>query len=129
VSDSWRGPASHFLIQLSQHPDGHWEFHEALSNALEPYRVACHEEAGMLDLEPLPTREDELVAEFRATLERLLADGLPVRIQKQMGDVFCEAIGDARSKHVRRAIKELYKGGKTSTNGVGTIQTMVVRPP
>jgi hypothetical protein len=42
-----------------------------------------------------------------------------------MGDAF----GQARGKHVRAAVKRLYKAGRTATAGTGDIDTMVIKPP
>lgn len=127
VSNKWRGDPSYCLVQLTQYLDGNWEFHEALSNAKEPYRAACLE--GSLELEPLADREAEWVAEIQANIEGMLGKGKSFVVQDQMSEVFGAALGSARSKHVRKAIKALHAGGKTPTNGVGDIQRMRVKPP
>lgn len=129
VSDRWMGPPDYSLIQLTQHPDGRWHFHEALSNSLEVYREFCFDFSGQLDFEPLADREAAWVAEITANVERMLAKGSSFVVQSHIPEIFGEAVGFAREKHLRRAIKALYKQGKTSFDGVGKLQRAMVRPP
>lgn len=129
VADGWDRRPSYRLIQLTQHRDGHWEFHETLSNAVEPYRTACHEYEGKMDLEPLEQREAQWVEEIKKNVEELLSTGKSFGVQDKLGEVFGEAKGLARTKHLRKAVKELHKEGKTSTTGVGDMQDMRIKPP
>lgn len=122
VADRWQGPPSYYLLHLSRHRDGHWFFAQALSSALGATRTRAADEEGRLDFEP----DDEWVAAIVENLEAELQKGPQVAIQSNLKAVMGETIGYAREKHIRAAIKELYRRGKTSTNGVGKVQTMVV---
>lgn len=129
VSDRWMGPPDYTLIQFTRHNDGKWLFHEALSNSLEVYRRFCFEYSGQMDFEPLVDREAEWVTEITSNLERMLAaqpNGFVV--QSHLREIFGEAVGVAREKYLRRAIKALYEQGKTSHNSVGPLQKAMIRP-
>lgn len=129
VSARWDGPARYSLVQLTQHPDGQWLFNEAVSNAVEEFRRTCFEEAGQLDLEPMEDRWAEWEAEIERNIEGLLAKGKQFTVQGEMGAIYGRTLGFARERHIRKAVKALYKAGKTSTDGKGKIQTMMIRPP
>ncbi len=127
VSDRWQGPPAYYLIHLTQHPDGVWHFNEALSNAMEPYRLFCVEQAGQLDLEPLADREQVWVAHIAVNIEHLLTDGA-FTIGSRATDVYGDALGLAREKHIRSAVKSLHARGVTTCDGKGPVRTMRVRP-
>lgn len=126
VSNRWEGDPLYCLVQLTQHRDGRWEFHEALSNAMEPYRTTCLE--GTLDLDPLAQRDSQWIAEIQSNIEGLLAEGKPFRVQDRMPEVFGTTLGSARSKHVRAAVKALHLAGGTVTTGTGKVQHMQICP-
>jgi three-Cys-motif partner protein len=129
VSDRWMGPPSYALVLLSQHPAGWWHFHDALSLATEEYREVCLKQSGQLDLEPLAEREEKWVAEITQNIARLLEQKVSFQIDAEMMEVFGKAIDYAREKHVRAAVKRLFREGHTTTDGKGDVRTMVVRTP
>lgn len=131
VADRWEGPPAYLLILLTQHPDGMWLFHEAVSNAMEVYREHCGGDDGTLfgSGAGLDIREHEWVGHIRSNISTLLDETPSFVVQNKMTEVYGKALTFAREKHVRRAIKELHAAGRTSTTGVGKVQTMrVVRP-
>lgn len=128
VADRWQGPPVYHLVHLTQHPDGVWHFNEALSNAMEPYRLFCVEEAGQLDLEPLPEREALWTAHIAENIERLLTKGIFV-IGHRAVEVYGAALGLAREKHIRAAVKALHASGRTATDGKGPVPSMRILPP
>jgi hypothetical protein len=125
VADRWHGPPSYYLIHLTQHPDGDWLFHQAVSSAMEVYREVCHE--GMLDLDPIDKRAAMWVDHIKGNIVRMLEHGAFV-VGDRINDVYGDALLFARETHVRKAIKQLYAEGATSTAGVGDVQTMRVVP-
>lgn len=134
VSDEWEGWPVYFLLFLTQHPAGVWKFLEALSIALERHYDFTHRDR--LDLDPLPDREDRWVREIKLNIVALLESKGAFRARAELKDVFGKALPYARGKHLRRAIKELYAEGKTSTDGVRRkkrgdpeIQDQLIIPP
>jgi hypothetical protein len=71
---------------------------------MEPYRLFCVEQAGQLDLEPLGQREELWIAHIAENLERLLAAGSFI-IGEHAVEVYGDALGLAREKHIRAAVK------------------------
>jgi three-Cys-motif partner protein len=129
VSDRWQGRPDYMLLLLTQHRDGIWHFNEALSNSLGEYREACAAGAAQLDFDSLWQGDDQWVTQIAANIERRLAQGA-FRIGDQMNAVYGETLGFAREKHVRAAVKQLHKVGKTPTDCVGkAIPSLVVNPP
>ncbi|MGW5852357.1 hypothetical protein ACWFQ8_31205 [Streptomyces sp. NPDC055254] len=63
---------------------------------------------------------------IRANLEDLLHKRGSFVVGDYQGEVLAGVIGEAREMHVRAAIKELYKEGKTSCNGVGDVRKLRV---
>ncbi len=116
VSDKWQGPATYQLLLFTQHEDGVWGFHECLSSAYEDYRAYCHHAEGMLDLEPLAERELKWVQHIEENVERLLATERPFKPVHYLEEVFGDAFGEAREKHLRKALKNLHSRGKLSMN-------------
>ena len=91
VSNTWEGDPVYCLVQLTQHPDGKWLFHEALSKAMEEYREACFE--GRLDLEPLKDREARWVEEIKENVADLLDRGSGFVVERNMKELFGSALG------------------------------------
>lgn len=125
VSDRWDGPASYVLVFLTQHADGFWLFHEALSGAMEDFYDWCHR--GTLDLDPKEEREARWVQHIETNIQRLLTDA-PFTVREKMTEVYGTALGVAREKHIRAAIKSLHKAGRTKTDGKGEVGPMRVLP-
>jgi three-Cys-motif partner protein len=126
-ADRWEGPPSYVLLLLTQHPDGVWLFHEAVSNAMEVYRTHCETVTGDLDLfSDVKIRDAMWTSQIKDNVAKLLSDMPSFEVQKQMKAVYGSTLTFAREKHVRAAIKALHKEGVTSTDGKGKIQTMRV---
>lgn len=119
VADRWQGPPSYHLLLLTQHADGVWAFNESLSLAMEEYRQYCHEHEGLLDLEPLKDREQQWIAHIESNLRRILQERQPFRAVDRITEVYGDAFGQARQKHLRPALKQLHAKGVTTTNCVG----------
>jgi three-Cys-motif partner protein len=128
VADRWGGAPSYHLCLFTQHPDGLWLFNDALSNSQEEYRQFCFKQTGQLDVED---RSPEWVKRIAANMEKLLQDRGGFRSGDHIKTVYGDTLGFARSKHIRAAIDDLYKRGKTSTNPKGEkrYDTLLVLPP
>jgi three-Cys-motif partner protein len=126
VADRWGANPVYYLLFLTQHADGMWEFGMALSSATEEYYQHCH--AGQLGLDPLERRETRWVEALVRNLDRLLAEGKPFTAGQRMADVFGETLGYAREKHLREALKHLYGEGKTLTDPRGPLQNKPILP-
>lgn len=142
VFDKIGGRPEYLLLHFTQHPDGRWEFHQALSGATKEWREACHaahpdkqrqlEELGQLPLEGLeeapPFDEDEQawVDELIRNVERLLDAGAPVRVLDRMHDVFGKALGLARETHLRSALRSLWKSARLRDEPKGPLQNYVI---
>lgn len=128
VSDTWQGPATYQLLLFTQHEHGVWGFHESLSLAQEEYRAYCYRTEGILDLDPLRDREAKWVQHIEENVERLLAAGKPFEPVYKLGEVFGDAFGEARQKHLRKALKNLQKDGKLSTDPKGDLGELTLKP-
>jgi hypothetical protein len=123
----------YYLIFLSRHQDGLWEFMEALSKATEEWRKFIdREEFGeadaLFDMEP--HLEENWEAAIAANLSKLINEGAaPFVVRDRYEAVMGDTLGLAREKHIRAAIKQMHKAGRTPSNGVGKIDAMVIRPP
>ena len=127
VSDRWQGPPAYHLLLFTSHEDGIWAFHQALSKAQEEYRTYCYANEGILDLEPLTQREAEWIAHIESNVERRVGEG-PFETVYNMTDVFGDAFGQARETHLRKALKNLRKAGKISTEPKGDLGRLTIRP-
>ncbi|MEW6475251.1 MAG: three-Cys-motif partner protein TcmP [Actinomycetota bacterium] len=131
VADRWGGAPSYHLFLFTQHEDGVWRFHETLSSAEEEYRTYCHDHEGLLDLEPLKDREARWTSTITDNVERILAEGKQFKPVRRISDVYRGVFGEARQKHLRKAIERLHAAGKTSTNpkGVNDLSDLWIKPP
>jgi hypothetical protein len=102
------------LVFLTQHPEGLWQFAEAVSLAHKAWTEFCrlHSPAGpgpgQLAFEGFDETADEdteqaWIAIIATNIETLLADGRPFKVIDKMKQVYGETIGLARSMHVRAA--------------------------
>jgi len=124
VSDHPRSAPVYVLILLSAHREGFKTFNDALSSATEAFEKHCSRG------DELPfDRDAELSDTIRGNLERLLAEGGSISVDQRFLDVFGDALGRAREKHLRRAIKELHKDGKTQSTGKGKLYNSWIEPP
>ncbi|MGO4635032.1 three-Cys-motif partner protein TcmP [Streptomyces sp. 2RAF24] len=125
------------LVHFSRHRDGLWLFGEAASLAQIEWRRAClpPENPDML-FSPGDTfnQEEEArrlgwIKRIRANLEDLLHKHGSFVVGDYQGEVLAGVLGEAREMHVRAAIKELFREGKTTCNGVGTVRDLRVTGP
>lgn len=144
VSDKVGARPEYLLLHFTQHPDGQWEFHEALSFASKAWReaaAAAHptdrqrlEQIGQFPLEgfddPRPFEEDEeaWVAEIRHNVEQICADGQTVVVQRALRRIFGRALGIARETHLRKALRPLWSAGVISNEPKGKLQRYVIAP-
>jgi three-Cys-motif partner protein len=144
VFDRIGGRPEYLLLHFTQHPDGRWEFHQALSGATREWREACHlmhpdkkrqlERLGQQPLEgleePQPFEEDEQawVEELVRNVQVLLAVGEPVRVLDRMREVFGQALGLARETHLRKALRQLWKAERLRNEPKGPLQGYVIAP-
>ncbi len=117
VYDREGGPVEYQLVFLTRRLEGMWHFNESLSLAQQDFRRFMAEE-DQLDFEPGLNRSWEKKIENR--LSEMLAKG-SVRIAAELDKILGvdDMLGLAREKHLRAAIKRLYKKGKTSTEVTG----------
>jgi three-Cys-motif partner protein len=120
-------PAYH-LVFLTRHRDGLELFGEALSLGLERWRRAVFEEEAAASLfadDLFKSDEKALAAEWQKEIEgnlrRLLSTHPKFRISKKYAEVYGDALGKARSKHLRAAWKRLYEEGVTKTDSKGDL--------
>lgn len=144
VSDKIGGRPDYLLMHFTQHPDGHWEFHQALSLATAEWRAASHaanpgwkekmEALGQFTFEeleePPPFEEDESAwkAEIDANVTAMVDRGERFVIQSRMGDVFGKALGIGREMHLRPALKRLHAEGRIQHKPPTKLQRYEVVP-
>jgi three-Cys-motif partner protein len=128
VSDRWQGPKVYSLLLFTQHEDGVWAFHESLSSANEEYRHYCHRAQGILDFEPLDAREAQWIDHLVENLGCILSEGKAFQPVNRLAEVFGDAFGEAREKHLRKALKRLDGAGKTATDAKGSLAEKMIRP-
>jgi three-Cys-motif partner protein len=123
----------YYLVFLSRHPDGLWEFMEALSKAAQEWREFIDREefgeGGMLfNMEP--HLEDSWEAVIASNLTRLINEGAaPFVVRDKYETVMGDTLGLAREKHIRAAVKRLHKACLTASTGKGDIDVMTILPP
>ncbi|TDU67110.1 three-Cys-motif partner protein TcmP [Streptomyces sp. KS 21] len=122
------------LVHFSRHRDGLWLFGEAASLAQVEWRRACLPPASsdmLFNAEDTFDEEEETrrlgwIKTIRANLEALLRTHGSFIVGDHQGEVLAGVLGQAREKHVRAAIKELYKEGKTTCTGIGDVRKLRV---
>ncbi len=135
VSNRWDGPPVYCLVFLTSYRGGLWVFNEVLSNAMEEYRQYVHEFHGMLDLEPLPDREARWIGHIAENIMRT-CEAASFIIGDRIPEVLGDALGLAREKHIRRALKrlceegaiqtEVFEQGRVKTDARGSVERMRV---
>jgi three-Cys-motif partner protein len=124
-------PAYH-LVFLTRHRDGLELFGEALSLGLEKWRREVFEaevktkDARLFSDKDWFEYDEKALAtgwqnEIEENLRRLLDKHPRFRILDKYADVYGEALGKARSKHLRAAWKQLYADGVTKTDSKGSL--------
>lgn len=128
---------AYHLVHFSRHPDGLWLFGEAASLAQVHWRRAClpppnegmlFDAADTFDDEE-KQREQAWVRGIRKNIEQLLQRVGAFKVENQLEEVLDGVLGEARGKHIRAAVKEMYKEGKTGCNGVGEVRQLRITPP
>ncbi|MFJ3519877.1 three-Cys-motif partner protein TcmP [Streptomyces sp. NPDC090131] len=128
---------AYHLVLFSRHRDGLWLFGEAASLAQKEWRRACVPPAreDML-FNPGDTFDDEeaerdaqWIATIRANIEGLLDKHGDFVVDHHLGKVLAGVLGLARGLHIRAAIKDLYKNGKTGCKGTGEVRQLHVTRP
>lgn len=129
VSDTYRGPPTYQLGLLTQHPDGLWAFNEAASLGVDALRASSLQQSGQLELSGINDVDADRVAAIKKNIRSTLESVGPFAIGDQVGNVFGEVLGEAREKHVRKALKQLYDSGELANKVVGVkrIETYQVR--
>ncbi|MFE6478054.1 three-Cys-motif partner protein TcmP [Streptomyces rochei] len=123
---------AYYLLYFTRHLDGAWLFGEAVSLAQVEWRRALlpPPENGMLFSaadtfdEEEQQREKEWVVAIRRNIQKLQRDIGSFKIDDHLPQVMSGVLGEARQKHIRAAVKELYREGKTGCNGVGDVRKL-----
>ncbi|WP_079163951.1 three-Cys-motif partner protein TcmP [Streptomyces parvulus] len=122
------------LVLFTRHKDGMWLFGEAVSLAQVEWRRAQlpSEENGML-WNPIDSfdeeeeiRTQEWIRAIRGNIERLLVVKGSFLVENHHKEIMAGVAGEARERHIRAAVKELYREGKTYCNGVGAVRQLRV---
>ncbi|MFE1076225.1 three-Cys-motif partner protein TcmP [Streptomyces sp. NPDC058783] len=120
------------LVLFTRHNDGMWLFGEAVSLAQVEWRRAQlpPEEDGML-WNPIDSFEEEeafraqeWIRTIRKNIERLLISKGNFLVDAHQREIMAGVAGEAREMHIRAAVKELYKEGKTGCTGVGSVRQL-----
>lgn len=142
VSDKFGRRPEYLLMHFTQHRDGHWEFHEALSHATRSWREAVRridgpdetELAGQGELFSMegekPFEEDEAawIDHIADNARRLLVEG-PFVVQTNLRTLAGDAVGMCRKTHIYRALLKLYNEGLLLDKPVSsTLQRAVITP-
>ncbi len=125
------------LVFFTRSEHGLWLFGEANSLAQEAWRRECIEppapdrlfnDVDLFEAEETHRRE-QWIREIKNNIERLLAEHGTFTLLDRHTEVMGSAIDEARKMHIRAAVKELYKEGKTSCKGTGDVEKFVITPP
>lgn len=125
------------LVFFSRSEHGLWLFGEANSLAQEAWRRECTAPPEPdtlfdgLDLFAIEEthRSEQWIRDIKCNIERLLAEHGAFTVLDRHIEVMGSAMDQARKKHIRAAVKELYKEGKTSCKGTGDVEKFVITPP
>lgn len=136
----------YFLLFGTRSPLGIWHFADDAARAAETWwstfdiqeAARLKQKAGqeplfrpsMLMRQGLGEVEVEARPVIAENIAALVAKRGPCRMRDFPGEVFGEYLGRVRETVVRAAIKDLYKQGRTPSNGIGPrIADLVVSPP
>ncbi|MFJ2915072.1 three-Cys-motif partner protein TcmP [Streptomyces sp. NPDC087228] len=120
------------LVLFTRHNDGMWLFGEAASLAQVEWRRAQlpPEEDGML-WNPVDSFDEEEASRAQGwirTIRKNITDLLETTgdflVDNHQEKLMAGVAGEAREMHIRAAVKELYKEGKTWCNGVGPVRQL-----
>lgn len=125
------------LVFFTRSTHGLWLFGEANSLAQEAWRRECvapaapdrlFNDVDLFEAEEKHRRE-QWIREIKNNIQRLLVEDGTFTLRARVSEVMGSAIDEARKMHIRAAVKELYKEGKTSCNGTGDVEKFVITPP
>ena len=126
VSRRWDGPTLYELLFITLYPEeGLWEFAQAASSGYEDFLKFCIR--GELDMGQVASHDARLIGECKASISELLEQG-EFKVSDKYSKLLTASVGLPREKHLRAAIKQLYKEGKTKSNGVGPVRKMLIAP-
>lgn len=120
------------LVLFSRHKDGLWLFGEAASLAQVEWRRAClpplrddmlFNPADTFDQEE-EERKNRWIRRISENISALLLEHGSFVVEDRLEQVMAGVLGEARERHIRAAVKDLYRQGKTSCNGVGDVRIM-----
>lgn len=107
VSEQWGIPPKYFLVLLTEHQDGMWLFNNSVSGALEQFHAFCHRE-GQQSLENPQLQAPVWEHHIADNISNILATDGDFVIGDRLTDVLGDALGYARERHIRGALKLLY---------------------
>jgi three-Cys-motif partner protein len=127
------------LVFFTRHPDGAWLFGDALARAQKAWRRVLepppsHDEGALFDkpdtfADEEEAREEQWKDEIKRNIVRILEAEGDFDVRYRQPEVFGEALGLAPHPLLRKAVKELYKEGRTSCNGIGDVwKYRITRP-
>ncbi|MBP8533701.1 three-Cys-motif partner protein TcmP [Streptomyces sp. MK37H] len=123
---------AYHLVLFSRHRDGLWLFGEAASLAqVEWRRAQLPPPNDEMLWSPVDTFDDEeieraakWVRKIRRNIENLLQERESFTVDDHQVEIMAGVLGEAREMHIRAAVKELYRAGKTNCNGVGPVRKL-----
>jgi len=120
------------LLLATRHPQGLWQFNEAVVKSTESFRAWHDAQApddGQIAFDfgsPTP----DLVGRIEENLAAMLATGPTGQLAKRTLEVYEGVLGYARETDVRKAVKNLHTAGRTSHDGKGSpISKFNLQPP
>ncbi|MFF4589723.1 three-Cys-motif partner protein TcmP [Streptomyces sp. NPDC001388] len=127
---------AYHLVLFSRHRDGLWLFGEAASlSQVEWRRAQLPPPNDEMLWSPVDTFEDEeaqrarkWVRTIRGNIEKLLRERGTFTVDDHQSEIMQGVLGEAREMHIRAALKELYREGKTTCNGVGAVRKLQITP-
>ena len=128
----------YYLVHATKHPLGRFAFADASAKALAEWHAA-HQDSidgdqlslfGSSDDRPTPqtTSQPQAQADIAQNIVDLLAERGHFSLTHETEAVLGAHHGIVEVKVIRAAIKDLYRRGLTSCNGVGRLDTMVITP-
>lgn len=132
VSDRWDGPPAFYLMLLTRHRDGLWNFNEFMSSANEKLREHALARGALVpELFEPAARYDEIL---QRNILVLLNVHTAFKVSNCLSEVYGEVVGFARATHVRAAVKALVasemvtaKDEKGREGGKGDVDRMTIR--
>jgi len=123
VSQGPGKPVVYILLFLTHYAEeGIWCFNECVSNAIEEWRKRFGETST-----PLIDFDAHFVRSIERSLSQHLRTNSHIHLGKEVLTAYGQVVGYAREKHLRQALKRLYKAGVTDHDGTGVLKHAVVR--